>query len=122
MKAQMIVIQNDKDHVEAKAEASRLMRAKDPGDRARLIAQVRLIEAYERQRWPRQPVTLPELLAFLMDQHGLDRADLVPLPGTPSRVSKVLNGKRELSLNMIRRLVARFHIPGDREVEPGLWW
>ncbi len=34
---------------------------------------------------------LPDLLIYLMDyQHGLSRADLVPLLGTPSRVSEVL--------------------------------
>lgn len=48
-----------------------------------------------------------------MDQHGLTRADLVPLFGTASRVSEVLNGKRSLSLVMVRRLSRRFHIPAD---------
>jgi HTH-type transcriptional regulator/antitoxin HigA len=48
-----------------------------------------------------------------MDQHGLARADLVPLLGTASRVSEVLSGKRELSMSMVCRLRERFHISAD---------
>ena len=56
---------------------------------------------------------LPDLLTYLMDQHGLQRADLVPLLGTASRVSEVLGGKRELSMSMVKRLRERFHVPAD---------
>jgi hypothetical protein len=42
--------------------------------------------------------SLPDLLTYLMDQHGLSRDDLIPLLGTASRVSEVLTGKRELSM------------------------
>jgi HTH-type transcriptional regulator / antitoxin HigA len=73
----------------------------------------RLLEAYERVQWPRRPATLPSLLLYLMDQHGLSRAGMIPLLGTPSRVSEVLNGKRELSLTMVRRLRERFNISAD---------
>jgi HTH-type transcriptional regulator/antitoxin HigA len=69
-------------------------------------------------RWPRRQSTLPELLADLMDQHGLTRADLVPLLGTPSRVSEVLGGKRALSMTMARRLRERFGISADLLIAP----
>jgi len=78
-----------------------------------MMAQARLIEAFERSRWPRRRPTLPDLLTYLMDQHGLSRADLVPLLGTASRVSEVLNGKRELSMSMVRKLRERFQISAD---------
>ena len=113
MKATLIIILNEADHTEAKALVERLMRSDDPADQARMTAQARLIEAYERSRWPRRAPSLPQLLTYLMDQHGLSRADLVPLLGTASRVSEVLNGKRELSVSMIRNLHERFHIPAD---------
>jgi HTH-type transcriptional regulator/antitoxin HigA len=113
MKTTLIVVENDKDHAEAMALMERLMTSDDPRDVARLRAQARLIEDYERARWPRIRPTLPDLLAYLMDQHGLTRADLVPLLGTASRVSEVLNGKRGLSLAMVRRLGARFRVPAD---------
>ena len=113
MKTTLVVIQNESDHAEAKALVEKLMRSSDAADQARMTAQARLIEAYERTRWPRRAPSLPELLAYLMDQHGLTRADLVPLLGTASRVSEVLNGKRELSMSMIRKLRERFHISAD---------
>ena len=113
MKATLIVIESDADHQEAKALVSRLMGSNDTADRARMAAQARLIEAYERVRWPRRAPTLPALLAYLLDQHGLTRADLVPLLGTPSRVSEVLNGNRALSMTMVRRLRDRFNISAD---------
>ena len=113
MKATLIIIQNDTDHAEAKSLVEKLMRSSDSAHVARMTAQARLIEAYERTRWPRRMPSLPELLTYLMEQHGLTRADLVPLLGTASRVSEVMNGKRELSMSMIRKLHERFHISAD---------
>ena len=113
MKATLIVIESDADHAQAKALVEKLMGSNDPSDRARMVAQARLIEAYERSRWTRSPPSLPELITYVMDQHGLTRADLTPILGTPSRVSEVLSGKRQLSITMIRRLRERFHIPAD---------
>jgi HTH-type transcriptional regulator / antitoxin HigA len=46
-----------------------------------------------------------ELIRRLVDQHGLTRADMVPILGTPSRVSEVLRGKKELSMAMTAQTV-----------------
>jgi HTH-type transcriptional regulator/antitoxin HigA len=118
MKTTLIVIQNDADHAQAKALIGKLMNSKDSADRARMVAQACLVEAYERSRWPRRAPSLPDLLTYLMDQHGLSRSDLVPILGTASRVSEVLSGKRELSMTMVRRLRERFHIPADLLITP----
>jgi len=119
LKATLVVIQNDADHAQANALIDKLMGSSDPADQARMTAQARLSEAYERTRWPRRAPTLPDLLTYLMDQHGLSRADLVPLLGTASRVSEVLSGKRELSMSMVRRLRERFQISADLLIPPG---
>lgn len=119
MRAELVIIRDEADHAEAMALVDALMDSEDPADVARLQAQARLIAAYERQRWPDRPVSLPDLLAYLMDQHGLGRADLVPLLGTPSRVSEVLGGKTGLSMAMVRRLRARFGIPADLLIPAG---
>ncbi len=74
MKATLIIIENEKDHVQAKALVEELMGSENVADRARMVAQARLIEAYERSRWPRRARTLPDLLTYLLDQHGLSRA------------------------------------------------
>ena len=118
MKATLFVIENDADHAQAKALIEKLMGSSDPADQARMTAQARLIEANENARWPRRAPSLPDLLTYLMDQHGLSRADLVPLLGTPSRVSEVLTGKRELNMSMVRKLRDRFHISADLLISP----
>jgi HTH-type transcriptional regulator/antitoxin HigA len=118
MRTTLIIIQNDADHAQAKALIGKLMNSKDSADRARMVAQACLVEAYERSRWPRRAPSLPDLLTYLMDQHGLSRSDLVPILGTASRVSEVLSGKRELSMTMVRRLRERFHIPADLLISP----
>src|SRR5579862_4449792 len=63
------------------------MTSQDPKDRARMVAQARLLEAYERVQWPRRPATLPSVLRYLMDQHGLSRghgSDRHHVPGAES--------------------------------------
>ena len=119
MKTTLIVIQNEADHADAKRLIEKLAGSSDPKDRARMVAQARLVEAYERMQWPRSAPTLPALLAYLMDQHSLSRADLVPLLGTASRVSEVLTGKRDLSMTMVRRLRERFNVSADLLVSGG---
>ena len=51
-----------------------------------------------------------EMLRYLMAQRGLLQADLVPVFGSRSVASNVLNGKRDLSKAQIRRLAEFFRI------------
>jgi HTH-type transcriptional regulator/antitoxin HigA len=53
-----------------------------------------------------------------MDQHDLTRVDMVPILGTPSRVSEILAGKKGLSMAMVQRLRARFRVPADLLLPP----
>ena len=118
MDATLIVIDSDAEFARARTLVDRLWGSDDPADRARLQAQARLIAAYEESKWPRRPPSTAELIRHLMDQHGLTRADMVPLLGTPSRVSEVLVGKKELSMTMVQRLRARFRVPADLLIPP----
>lgn len=69
-----------------------------------------LIEDFEEKRY-RLPRAKPlEVLSFLMEEHGLKQKDLVDVFGTPSIVSEVLNGKRDLNKDHIARLSKRFHV------------
>src|SRR5437763_15805086 len=104
MKATLFIIENDRDHAQAKALIERLMGSGDAAVQARMVAEARLIEVYERARWPRRTPSLPDLLTYLMEQHGLSRADLVPLLGLPSRFREVLTGSRALCMSMLRKL------------------
>ena len=120
MKAELIIIETDSDLAEATALVEVLMaEATDAASIARLRAQARLVEDYERQRWPRKAPSVPQLLTYLMDQHGMTRADLAPLLGGAGRVSEVLNGKVSLSMSMVRRLRERFGISADLLIPVG---
>ncbi len=113
MDATLVVIDSDTELARARALVGRLWNSSDPRDIARLEAQARLIAAYEERKWPRQPPKTADLIRHLMDQHALTRADMVPILGTPSRVSEVLRGKKQLSMAMVQRLRARFRVPAD---------
>jgi HTH-type transcriptional regulator/antitoxin HigA len=114
----MILIDSDAELKRARALVDRLWDSRAPADIARLEAQARLIGAYEERRWPRRPPSVADLIRHLMDQHGLTRADMVPILGTPSRVSEVLRGKKRLSMAMVQRLRARFRVPADLLLPP----
>jgi HTH-type transcriptional regulator / antitoxin HigA len=118
MDATLILIDSDAELARARALVDQLWESNDPADIARLQAQARLIAAYEESKWPRRRPGTAELIRHLMDQHGLTRADMVPILGTPSRVSEVLRGKKGLSMAMVQRLCSRFHIPADLLLPP----
>lgn len=70
-----------------------------------------LIEDYERKHYPIDPPDPIAVLKHRMEQQGLTVKDLEPAIGRSNRVYEVLNGKRALSLNMIRKLHQQFNIP-----------
>ena len=72
---------------------------------------VALIEAYENKHYPIGPADPIEAIKFRMEQLGLTARDLEAYIGPSGRVSEVLNGKRPLSLRMIRRLHDGLRIP-----------
>jgi len=53
MKTTLIVFQSEADHADAKKLVEKLMGSSDPQDGVRMVAQARLVEAYERAQWPR---------------------------------------------------------------------
>lgn len=64
-----------------------------------------LIEAYEAKHYPMAPPSPVAAIRFHMDNTGMTVADLVPYIGPRHRVYEVLNGKRPLTMPMIRRLM-----------------
>lgn len=72
-----------------------------------------LIDKYENEKFP---ISLPdpiEAIKFRMEQMGYNQNDLANIIGLKSRASEILNRKRKLSLEMIRQLHERLHIPTD---------
>ena len=69
-----------------------------------------LIEDFEDRHYQLPRAKPLEILQFLIDQYGLLQKDLADVFGTPSIVSEVLSGKRELNKDHIKRLSRRFHV------------
>ena len=69
-----------------------------------------LIENFEEQHYALQRATPVESLTEFMRASDLRQKDLVDIFGTPSIVSEVLKGKRNLTVEHIRRLSERFHV------------
>jgi HTH-type transcriptional regulator / antitoxin HigA len=74
---------------------------------------IMLIEAYEAKHYAISPPTPIEAIKFRMEQAGLTAKDLEPMIGRSNRVYEVLNGKRSLTLPMIRRLHSMLGIPAE---------
>lgn len=72
-----------------------------------------LIDQYENEHFP---IGLPdpiEAIKYRMEQMGYNQNDLANIVGLKSRASEILNRKRKLSLEMIRKLHEVLHIPTD---------
>ncbi len=86
------------------------------GDRLDVLAT--LVEAYERKHFPLDPPDPIEAIRFRLEQQGLDPRALVGVIGGRSRVYEVMQRKRALSLEMIRRLHQHFGIAAEVLIRP----
>lgn len=112
-------IRSDREHDAALAEIQRLWGAKagsTAGDRLDVL--VALVEAYERQQRPLPAADPIAVIRFQMEQRRLKNRDLMQAIGPLSRVSEILNRRRALTLEMIRRLQTLLDIPADLLVRP----
>jgi HTH-type transcriptional regulator/antitoxin HigA len=79
------------------------------GDELEVLAA--LVDVYEQNHFLVNAADPVKAILFRMEQQGLDRRDLEAYIGSRHRVSDVLNRKRGLSLEMIRKLHAGLGIP-----------
>lgn len=84
----------------------------------RLEILVTLAEAYERKYEPILPPEPIEAILYYMESRGLTRQDLEPAIGSRARVAEILNRKRPLTLEMIRRLHEQLGIPAGTLIQP----
>ena len=63
-----------------------------------------LIQEYEHKTFIIELPNPIDAILFRMDQLGVTKSDLAKILGSKSRVSEIFNGKRKLSLEMIRKL------------------
>lgn len=72
-----------------------------------------LIENYENELYAIELPDPIEAIKFRMEQLDYSQNDLAKVIGLKSRASEILNRKRKLSLEMIRKLTEKLHIPSE---------
>lgn len=112
-------IKTEADYDAAMSEVENLWGAEagsPQGDRLDVL--VTLIEAYEAKHFPMDPPDPIDAIYFRMEQLGITRKDLIPLIGSRGRVAEILGRKRNLSIEMIRRLNVTLGISADVLIRP----
>ena len=112
-------IKTETDYIKVLQVVENLMGAKintPEGDNLDVL--VTLIEAYEEKHHPVQPPEPVEAIIHQMESQGLSRKDLIPFFGSRARVSEILNKKRSLSINMIRKLQKGLGISAETLIKP----
>jgi len=107
-------IKNEKDYNDSIRRIEELWGTKkdtQQGDELDLL--VTLVESYEIKHYPIAPPDPVDAIKFRMEQMGMTRADMVKYLGSQSRVSEVLNGKRKLTLSMVKSLYKGLKIPAE---------
>ncbi len=104
-------IRTDKDHQSALKRAAELFGHDSQQDRDELEVLQALIERWERSEHSIEPTTPAQAIKFRMTQAGLSQRDLIPYLGSKSRVSEILNGQRQPTVDQIRALHQHLGIP-----------
>lgn len=111
---QWFLIENDKDYQKA---TNRFEEIKDaakatPQHKEKLLLAF-LINQYEEKLWDLPELDPVELIKVRMEDFGYKPADLANEYGDKGTISKVLNYKQPLSLNMIRLFSKMLKLPAD---------
>ncbi|SHN34713.1 HTH-type transcriptional regulator / antitoxin HigA [Cyclobacterium lianum] len=110
----ILPIRNEKDYQKALNRLEDIFDAKkgtEEGDELEILSI--LIDQYEKENFPIGMPDPIEAIKFRMEQMGMNQKDLAEVVGFKSRVSEILNKKRKLTLNMIRKLNTTLHIPTE---------
>jgi HTH-type transcriptional regulator/antitoxin HigA len=108
------LIKTDEQYRRALEAVERLAAEDPPADSpagARLELWAKLVEDYEKTRYPFAQPDPVDAILFRMAQQGLRQKDLAEMLGGKNRASEVLARKRPLTLPMIRAVSAALEIP-----------
>lgn len=111
---QWFLIENETDYKKAIRRYEQLREAKKgTSDHKEKMLLVHLINKYENDKWPAFEMDPVEIIKIRMEEFGYKSADLAREYGDKGTISKVLNCKQPLSLNMIRLFNKMLRIPTD---------
>ncbi len=105
-------IKTERDHEEALKRLRVIFHAeKDSPEGDELNILLLLIDQYEAIHYPIGMPDPIDAIIITMEDRGYKQTDLAQVLGLKSRASEILNRKRKLTLEMIRRLNAAWNIP-----------
>ncbi len=107
-------IHNEKDYQRALDRLALIFDSKKgtaQGDELEIISI--LIDTYENENFPIEMPDPIEAIKFRMEQMGMKQKDLAEVVGFKSRVSEILNKRRKLTLEMIRKISSSLDIPTE---------
>lgn len=85
--------------------------AADTPEAANFDALTLLIEDYEMRLYPIARADPVSVVKSVMAANNYTRADLIEVVGSKARAADLLNGRREINLDQIRKLSRAWHIP-----------
>ena len=111
---QWFIIESEKEYKEATARFEEIREAKrGTPDYKEMLLLVHLVSDYEKKQWSLPEVDPIEMIKIRMEDFGYTASDLAKEYGDKGTISKVLNYKQPLSLNMIRIFSKMLRIPAD---------
>jgi HTH-type transcriptional regulator/antitoxin HigA len=72
-----------------------------------------MVDDYENKHYPIDAPDPIEAIKIRMEEMHLKQVDLIPEIGGKSRVSEILNRKRRLTVEMIRKLATRLNLSSN---------
>lgn len=72
-----------------------------------------MVDNYENKHYPIEAPDPIEAIKIRMEELNLKQKDLIPEIGGKSRVSEILNRKRRLTVEMIRKLAVRLNLSAN---------
>lgn len=107
----MKIIKNEKQYQKVLARIDELFSKNGDKENDELKILSLIVDDYEKSIFKTEKPDAVEAVLFRMDQMGLKQKDLAGIIGSVTQISEVLNRKKKMSLNMIRKINAKIGIP-----------
>ena len=108
------IINTERQYQKALARTLQIFHAKNGTPEAdELSLLLLLVKDYEDKHISLPNIDPIEAVKLKMEERGMKAKDLEPIIGSKGHVSSILSGRRELTLNMAKKLKAFFNLPAE---------
>lgn len=112
-------IKSEEDYLRALARIDELVDAEPGTSQAEYLEVLSILVAdYEDRHHAIEPPDPVAFLAYVLESRGYTRKDLEPFIGSRARVAEIMNRRRPLTMDMVRRLSKGLDLPADVLIQP----